>query len=1052
MTAKQIITSFLVAAAAAAVETASAAGVSLANENVVLSIDAGGCATRLLERATGRVLADGRVPFVQPFADGRWLTSSSVEPRGENAWAWKYADCPGEIVVGATPFAGGWTFDVRAVSVPGVRELRLCCLRGVKCRKYESRISQSVSDDASGIAVRGYDLYASTAVGDEIFAVVRAADAPIEGRKVGFAAGSRSDLIRALKSMTIAAGVPHTDSGGAWALGSEQCRGSYMHIDVTADIVDDAIAAALRGGFDVIHFREHWYSCRGHYPVNTNDWPNGIADMKAAVERIHAAGLRAGLHTLSGCIDPKDPWITPRCSPDLMAWMTYTLAEPLVAESTELVVEEMPIKKHDVTFTYSGNGNAMRIGDEIVQYTGIRRERPYAFTGITRGAFGTVTRDHAKGERADYLQQRYNAFYPKPNSALAREVAAAIGNIYRTCGFDQIYCDGLEGMRTDYAMSKMRHLIIGECTADGRPCLNEDSHSGNLPACWWFHSRVGAWDCAHWAPKRFHDFHVEAIKAKQIRERDLREIQMGWWFPRQWSHYARPYCADVMEYYACKNAALDASMSVYANLSKGPFDFGLLRQWTILGWYENFRRAGAFADGVAERLGEPKSEFRLRQDDDGVWRFAAAACHDHRVGSALAAHWNVSVDGEPKDAFLRIEALSAGETFDAKSSIPALTTDDVPSLVLTNAAAVRATVSAATDPERGRVVRFRAENGGSSATGAWACAAREFRPYKRIGRNNVVAFWVKGDGSGALLNVQVMTPREYGLCYSEHYVKLDFTDWRYMEMPFVETDAEEYVGHKWPYDKGGYSEIFHRIINMSNVSAVKLYLNDVPIGGAAEAVLGEIRLVPTRDAGCRNPTVTVNGQRFSAPFTLRTGEFAEYGNGFWMHLDKSRTPLARIAAEEIQPFVAGVNELSYSAEPATSGVWPRAQVTVFTFGEKFTALRDLSDVAPARRQILGYEAAAPCRYDPSHGFDTLPPLVARPGERALPEFEVTGPIGAFEVSIGGVTRSFPAVAEKKTLRCPAGSFPAFEGTAHVSVCSDDPASVRATFGFVKRYR
>ena len=75
-------------------------------------------------------------------------------------------------------------------------------------------------------------------------------------------------------------------------------------------------------------------------------------------------------------------------------------------------------------------------------------------------------------------------------------------------------------------------------------------------------------------------------------------------------------------------------------------------------------------------------------------------------------------------------------------------------------------------------MRFRAENSGKSAVGAWASASREFRPYKRINRNRVVAFWVKGDGSGALLNVQVMTPREYGLCYSEHYVKMDFTDWR----------------------------------------------------------------------------------------------------------------------------------------------------------------------------------------------------------------------------------------------------------------------------------
>ena len=1028
-----------------------ACGFSLTNEHVVLSIDAGGWATQLTERATGRVLADGRIPFVRPLVGGRLQVSSAVEPRGADAWAWKYGKIPGEIVVGVTPFAGGWTFDVRSVTVPDVKELRLCCLRGVKCCKYTSNISQTVSDDASGIAIRGYDLYSATSIGTDMSALLRTEDSPLAGRKIGFAAAPRADFVRALQSMTVAAGVPYSNAGGAWSLESDQCRGSYMNINVTAATVDDAIAVALRGGFDVVHFREHWYSCRGHYPVNTNDWPNGIADMKAAVERIHAAGLRAGLHTLSGCIDPKDSWITPRCSPDLMAWAKYTLAEPLVAGSTELVVEEMPIDRHDVTFTYHGNGNAIRIGEEIVQYTGIRREKPYAFTGITRGAFKTVTYDHAKGERADYLQQRYIAFYPEPDSALARELAAAIGNVYRTCGFDQIYCDGIEGMHTNYGQAKMRHLIIGECTKDGHPCLNEDSASGSLPSCWWFHSRVGAWDSTYWAPKRFHDFHVKRMRGRKVRERDLREIQMGWWAAVQWSPHARPHCADEMEYYAGKNVSLDASMSVGANLSQGPLNFGTLRQWTILGWYENFRRAGAFADGIAEKLAVSRSEFRLRQDDDGVWRFAPAVCRGHRVHSAPAAQWNVPVDGDPKDAFLRIEALYAGEPFDVKSAISALAPDDVPSLVLTNAAAVRGAVSAAEDPVRGRVVRFRAENSGNSAVGAWASASREFRPYKRINSNRVVAFWVKGDGSGALLNVQVMTPREYGLCFSEHYVKLDFTDWRYMEMPFRETDSEEFVEHKWPYT-GGYAEVFHRVINMNNVSAVKLYLNDVPPGGAAEAVVSDIRLVPMRDAGCRNPAVMVNGKKFTAPFELKSGEFAEYGNGFWMHLDKFRTPIARVAASEKLPFASGGNDLSYSAEAVAPGTWPRAHITVFTFGEKFPALRDLSALPPARRRLLNYEAVAPCRYDPLHGFDTLPPLVARPGEQALPELEVIGPIGAFEVTIGGVTRSFPAVAEKKTLRCPAGSFPAFGGTAQVTVRTEDPASAQATFAFVKRYR
>ena len=106
-----------------------------------------------------------------------------------------------------------------------------------------------------------------------------------EGAKVfmcGSSEASTQKGVEALKAMTVASGFPHSTSGGAWSTGSEQCRGSYLNANVTADSVDDFIAVALLGGFDVVHFRENWYAWRGHYPVNTNDFPRGLADLKAA--------------------------------------------------------------------------------------------------------------------------------------------------------------------------------------------------------------------------------------------------------------------------------------------------------------------------------------------------------------------------------------------------------------------------------------------------------------------------------------------------------------------------------------------------------------------------------------------------------------------------------------------------------------------------------------------------------------------------------------------------------------------------------------------------
>ena len=184
-----------------------------------------------------------------------------------------------------------------------------------------------------------------------------------------------------------------------------------------------------------------WTDCLGHCPVNRRAFPGGLDEMKACAEKAHAAGLRMGMHTLTACINPNDPWITPVCREDLVADATYTLAAPLAEDATELLVNEKPIDKHVTVFTYSSNGNVIRIGNELMQYTGIRRDKaPYAFTGLKRGAFRTKKGGvYPAGTKADYLHQRYIAFYPKPDSKLADELSDRLAEVYNTCNLDEFY-------------------------------------------------------------------------------------------------------------------------------------------------------------------------------------------------------------------------------------------------------------------------------------------------------------------------------------------------------------------------------------------------------------------------------------------------------------------------------------------------------------------------------------------------------------------------------------------------------------------------------------
>ena len=1023
------------------------ADISITNECAIFAFDGKGRITSIHERSSGRELLARPTPFIGiGLKNCGFLGADRMEIR-DGTMVFSIPGGRGEVVLHSKPFVSGCTFEITDFNVPMAQQLYVGRLASA-CNKWLGHRANMMSDERSGVCVRSYDIFSEGGCGGAYLHVRIPVDRA-KGARIGLVAASRDRLQAALQELTLVSGRPHSPGGGAWALGSETTRGSYLNANVTEASLDDWIDLVERGGFDVLHFRENWYACRGHYPVNTNDWPGGLAAMKAAVAKIHAAGHRAGMHTLTACIDPKDPWVAGPENRHLIAWETYALAADLAPDATELVVDAPPVKKHDTVFTYSGNGNALRIGNEIVQYKAFTDKPPYTYSGLTRGAFGTRPAAHAKGDEVAYLQQRYIAFYPKPDSPLAEAVADAIAAVYNACGFDQVYCDGAEGMFSAYGTATMRDKIISRCAADGRSCLNEDS-CGGPQQTWWYHSRVGAWDSCFWAPKRFHDFHVEYMKSMCLRESDMLEIQMGWWAPLLGNPHFSCHKLDDMEYYASRNAGLDASMSIAGvNVSRKQLAFHASRMMTILGWYERARRVRAFAPGIRESFDNKGAEFRLRQDSaSGAWHVAPVQSFHFRAKSPETAKRTFRLDTTPSKSALRVEALYVGAKPDGKNSL--LLTEGATTTNMAKATAskdVTLVVEESGTDDGSRAFRLTASNRGATARGAWARATASFSPYRSPGNRWVLRFKVKGDGSGALLNVQIETPREYGKALSEHYVTLDFTGWREFEMPMRERDAERYPDYVWPYK--GYAEVFHRIVNMNNVMAVNYYLNDIPAGGTAVAEVTDVTLVPQRQTKAVPHAVRVNGKSLEIPFAMYSGWFAELEDGVWTLYSADGDPLERKVTGDSIELAAGANEVAYGGR-SIDGTRPCAEVTVFAVGTARAALKPVASLPPEARRFLEYEAMDPQFFAPEKGFAALPPLVMRPGETAAAEVIVYGPMPACTVTVGTASTDIDAVEKGKHRKFVlAGRHGGVQPIAVVP--REQGGEIAARFEFIKRY-
>lgn len=738
-----------------------------------------------------------------------------------------------------------WGTDYTLVSNDGTNDVTLVSVKPA-CVKYASQMANMYSDDAYGVAVRAWDLRDEMIQADGELRVV------VPGGRAGAVASVIEGPRERLAERFVAAGRAHGAAmnahGGPLAASSDLTSLSYMFAHVSPKSCDDDIEIARRGGIGIVHFHG-WWEYLGHYPVNRRTYPAGFPDFKACVDRVHAAGLRAGMHTLSGCIGFKDPCLVTPAVRDLQHVVRYTLAADLPADAAELTVRERPAPCHDRVMTYSGNGNVIRIGTELIEYSDFTVEPPYRFTGLVRGRYGSPVAAHAAGERADYLRQRYLAFYPEPGTKLADEVAEAIAKVYNTCGIDQIYFDGSEGMGTRYNIDWMRNRMF---RALGRDAIIEASHLNAHN--WYFHSRLNAWDYPYWGLNKFNDIHYRVNST--VAKADLLRPQMGWWYPiEKETPQHRGHLVEELEYLTGKTAALDSSFALnwvsYESTAQ-------LLHTTIVGWYERFRLAHAFSDEALARFATPGAESRLRQDADGVWRVQEVVRTIHRVtgpGTGSEA-WSVP-SAEACPVSVRVEALyEADPAGKAVTLLPA----------------------------------------GRFPSKTWDY------PYFDASGCDAFSFDVTGDGSGRTLVFTLTTPREFSAVKAEHRIKVDFTGRRRVTVYSRERDvaADEPLNLRYA--------VYRNALKPEHIGSASFRWDDGQDGAPLE--IGAVTARATRRTTAANAVLTANGRAISVPFALVSGESAVLEGGTWIRYSRDNEPLERRSGPVLD-LVAGANAFAW---------------------------------------------------------------------------------------------------------------------------------------------
>lgn len=1022
------------------------------------------------EHPSGRELTRSPTKLMSVTLAGGVKAEASSFARATNGlYVVRFAGIEGSVSVVVDAFRGGWTFRIERVEVRELEALSIFALKPI-CRDYVGARINGVSDELSGVFLRAYRTDGiHKDPGEELSVTYSGSPKLLVGAAVGLAAGARGFVPEMMRGMTVAAGIPHSTSGGGWSLESKQNRMSYLIADTASpETMDDLISIAERSGVGRLHFRSFWDQF-GWYAVNTNVYPRGLDDLRDCSLKAKAAGLQTSIHNLSACVGTSAPWLTTEMAEGLRVCHTYTLAAPIPAEGeiSEILVNERPAEDHGYDFAVWSRGNSIRIGMEIFQYSEISRDPPYAFRKVQRARFGTKATAHKTGSKADYLWCFFGAFLADPGTRLADAVADRYARIYAGGDFDGIYCDGLDGLyRWPTACAEFQRTFYERCALTGKAPHFEDSlwttHG------WWFHSMVGSWDYARWSPKSFVDRHIKA-QVRGARLENFQQMTLGWWPVVIGSSTSFGYMRDDVEYFGAKVAGYGCGFSLIPGHNPGQaMPFSKLSQLTVLGWYERFRYAEAFRPELLPLFRKQGRDFRLAQDADGIWKVRATKMTNHYMLSPSERTWRVW-SGVATSAALRVRPLGGGEAWDGGSTLTVLSATMRDTLDVRAEKGVVAELTTGTS-DYGGTLRLTVRNVSAEANGAWAVAERTIpRPFLDLWNGNqvspdgdtapnasysyavpsgtplAVGAWVKGDGSGAVVNFQFHSAADVNNARSEHQLMLNFTGWRYFVFSIWRDHRPEVSErYSWPYMKGACYNLYERGLACRKVAHVGFWVNGVEKGKSVVAEISDLRVMAEKPVVLENTSITVGGVCHMLPFPVKGSEYAELEDGFWMLYSLSGEPLRCERASFVPQLLAGETEVSLDCEDATA----RAQVSVVALGEKVPAL--IGQLTDEARKVIAYEADFPRFFAPGRNMKALAPCVVRPGERARLSYELTGPVTGPILSFGDMQVRLDRDVEAN--ECVRGEVEGtFEGLVPVAMETPDPDRAAATLSLVKHY-
>jgi len=393
----------------------------------------------------------------------------------------------------------------------------------------------------------------------------------------------------------------------------------YFACGFSPKTVDEHIRWAKKGGFRLMQVSLGSFCDRnGDYLLNDRNYPNGLKDVKAALDKVRAAGIVPGLHILHTFVSPGSSLVKGGADRRLLLQEHYTLAKTIGAGDTEIYVDENPQNAE-----MSPKCRILKFGRELMSYEGYTTEPPYKFVGVKRGIKETPVSVHEEGTIGGTLWIcEYGGYdiYAKQDSDLQDIFAAKLAEIWKT-GLNFIYFDGSEGVCPPFAYNVPNAQYRMWRALEPQPLLGEGAAKAHFG--WHMLSGANAFDV--FFPEEFKQKIDEYPAAEApLMQQDFTRVNFGWW--GFWAPNTKirdkvtiGVQPDMWEYGTAKAAAWDSPISIQMNpetLARHPRSDDIME---VMRRWEDVRAKNWLTDEMKEKLRVPGDEYHLLIGEDGAY-------------------------------------------------------------------------------------------------------------------------------------------------------------------------------------------------------------------------------------------------------------------------------------------------------------------------------------------------------------------------------------------------------------------------------------------------